>query len=511
MARRGAEGSAKGDKTLKLDRTAIAAIIIAVCAMALFGLYVVRTYNTYGYSYDMGLSVYDLYYHVHYLDPSHILQYLTFGQHLEPDQLAIIPLFTLFPSAITLGLLQEIVISLTGLLVFFVARDLLKNGRIALLLMVAFLVNPGVGGLVIYDFHAEFLILPFFILVFYTYMKRMPKAFFASLLLLLGVMDSVPPIVIALGIALFAYALFYTKERAARREQLIWASWIILLALFAMALYTLASISLYISYQSVNSGVPILLRVAGVAPKLLSIVGSPLNLNVGYSTFHPKPATAQRLLPGFILAALIVFLSFGPLTKRGIILNFIMVAPWLVGGLALGDIAFFSTRAMYFSYAIGGAVIAAIISQKELLGQRTTTKRKVLGLVSICFIIAISVPIFVISFALSLHGGTPQMSGYYKNLTFVANSIPQNSSVVEPKYLFPRYFQSKNIWLSPQQNYTYSIFSNVPNFKIEYAITDTSTGITLNNSAINGSPEDYTIYLKRGTVAIYRLNSTLNR
>ena len=43
------------------------------------------------------------------------------------DQLFVLPVFALFPSAATLLIVQAVVISLTGLAAFFITRDLLKS------------------------------------------------------------------------------------------------------------------------------------------------------------------------------------------------------------------------------------------------------------------------------------------------------------------------------------------------------------------------------------------------
>ena len=115
-----------------------------------------------------------------------LLELSVFGQHIAPDQFMVLFAFFFFQSPLTLPIIQLLVLSLTGLLVFGVARDLLKSDRLALIMCAAYLLNPGMHGLLIFDYHAEFFIIPFYIMTFYFYMKAKVRLFLVSLVLLLG-------------------------------------------------------------------------------------------------------------------------------------------------------------------------------------------------------------------------------------------------------------------------------------------------------------------------------------
>ena len=143
---------------------ALSAVLISIIYWSCYSLNAYHTYQEYG---DVGLSAYDMYYHIHYASILNGFQYLVFANHISPDQLFILPIFALFPSVPTLLFIQAIVISLTGLVIFFVSRTIIKNEKISLLLCLAFLINPGTFGILLFDYHAEMLLPILFMLMFY--------------------------------------------------------------------------------------------------------------------------------------------------------------------------------------------------------------------------------------------------------------------------------------------------------------------------------------------------------
>jgi len=351
---------------IKTSKITILAILITAISAAYWGFYAVNSYNAYNYGLDMGLTAYDFYYHINYLSPYNFLQYITFFEHLAPDQLIFLPIFYLFPSPTLLGVIQGLVLSLTGLLIFYIAKDLIKNETAAFLMCAAFLINPGVRGIFSFNVHPEYMILPLYLLLFYSYIKVNKKLFAVSLILLLGVYDTVPIIVIFLGIAFAVYGRLYREEENLGNERIKLAFITIAVSFAVLALYSFASISLSLSYQSSNSGIPMLLRMQNTIAGTLGSLLSYLNIHVAGSQLAlPKARSTFEMAYYLISAIIITFYGFGILNPKSAALNFIMVAPWLMVGLILGAIYFFSTVYMYYSYAIAGSVCAAIISFRD--------------------------------------------------------------------------------------------------------------------------------------------------
>ena len=148
-----------------------ASILLVIISISYWTVFVVRDYNSYHAYWDVGSSAYDMFYHINYWQSFSVLQYLVFANHIAPVQLLILPIYAVFPSALTLLIVQEVILSLTGIIVYLVADGLLKSGPISFALSFAYLANPGMHGIILFDYHSEFLIVPLILILFYSYMK----------------------------------------------------------------------------------------------------------------------------------------------------------------------------------------------------------------------------------------------------------------------------------------------------------------------------------------------------
>ncbi len=118
-----------------------------------------NAYGTFHDAEDLGDYAYNMNYYSNYGVPT-ALQYLVFGNHMAPDQVALLLVYASLPSPLTLIVVQSLVLSLGGLASFFAARRALGSASLSLLFCFAFLANPGMHGILFFDYHAEFLILP---------------------------------------------------------------------------------------------------------------------------------------------------------------------------------------------------------------------------------------------------------------------------------------------------------------------------------------------------------------
>jgi uncharacterized membrane protein len=303
----------------------VAASITYWCAFA------INSYSTFRLSWDVANSAYDMFYHIHYPAAVHGLQYLSFAAHLAPDQLLVLPIFYLYQSPLTLLFMQAVVLSFTGLLIFFIAKRLLKNSFFGLLLCFAFLISPGMHGMFISDYHAEFLIIPFVLLTFYCFMtmKRIP--FLASALLLLGTIETAAFVGVALGVGLLFYELLYDRKikKTLRNERLRLSFWLIALSIVAVAAYAYAASSLNSGYSSGSyQTLPTELRVINFGPQQAGQLASALGNNL---------SAPQPISPAFaIYGLMVVFLGFGIGALLIPEVTLILALPWLIEGFSLG-------------------------------------------------------------------------------------------------------------------------------------------------------------------------------
>jgi len=152
-------------------RVLLVLLALYVLYWAYFGNY--RYVNYVAGYYDMGVETYSLYWHVHGLNYfTSPLQYLVFTNHLSFFSLLLLPVFTLYQHPVTFLSLQAIALAATALAAYFISADLLKSRRVAFAFAIAFILNPGVMGLTLNDFHLESFTALFYLISFYFYMKK---------------------------------------------------------------------------------------------------------------------------------------------------------------------------------------------------------------------------------------------------------------------------------------------------------------------------------------------------
>ncbi len=156
-----------GGKSSKWDIYLILAGLLTVANFTYWCMYAINAHNIFHEYEDLGAFAFDMFYHLHYPNIVWGLQYLIFGNHIAPDLILMVPLYAIFQSPLTLLFIQAAVLSVTGLVLFIVARELIKDNKLALLLSIAYFLNPGIHGMFIFDFHAESLIILLYLLTFY--------------------------------------------------------------------------------------------------------------------------------------------------------------------------------------------------------------------------------------------------------------------------------------------------------------------------------------------------------
>jgi uncharacterized membrane protein len=143
-----------------------------------------------------------------------------FKTHFDPILILFLPAYSIYPSPLTLLVLQSFLISLGAIPIFYLAKDELRSRKAGLLFVVLYFLYPPLQGVNWYDFHPECL-LPFFLVsAFYLFKKRKYTSYF--LLIILGLMckETVSLIVFFMGLyglwinrkKILTYSVFAPKE-----------------------------------------------------------------------------------------------------------------------------------------------------------------------------------------------------------------------------------------------------------------------------------------------------------
>lgn len=494
------------------------AIVLTIAAIVYLAAFIINAYNTFHEYSDLGYLAYNLYFNSHYPQIAHGLQYMVIGNHICPDLLLVIPFFSIFPSSLTILLIELITVYASGILIFYITRDLTKNSQMALVLCIAFLIFPGTIGQVIFDAHIEFTITLFFLLTFYAYMKSRPYLFAASMLLLLGSSESVPILSLSLGFALLLYEYKYNLHYNQ------FAIILIISSLVAIGIYSYMTTTLVNSYSTSYNG----LDIAEFS------VGSGLQNNLGISlnTFLHNPITTilgdiSIYLPGYlpyiIYSCLLILFGFGIAILFSPDIALIMCLPWFAGIIIFQDPNFVLPFSQYYSFLIAplicASIIGFIISQRKQKSFRININILIYSTIIGALLLSILSPIiylYVLSPSSNFHSvnlngvkellffySTPSQINAYNQLNSIIKLVPSNTSVLTEYFIMPHVIQEKNLDYLPKRA-----------ISPQYILIDFNENISVNSCKLgfenctqfkdiinNGN---YSLYASNGTAKLYK-------
>ena len=95
----------------------------------------------------------------------------SFADHFRPFFLVVVPLYAIFQTPETLLILQALVLASAAIPLYLLAYAKLAAWRVALAIVIAYLLYPTVGFIARFDFHIEVFAIPAFIGAFYAMSK----------------------------------------------------------------------------------------------------------------------------------------------------------------------------------------------------------------------------------------------------------------------------------------------------------------------------------------------------
>ncbi len=149
------------------------------------------------------------------------LSYLAWG-HFRPIVGVYALFYKLFPSAITLLLLQTLAIGLSAVPLYYIAKMKLGSGFYALLIVIIYFLYPSVAYNNLFDFHTDHLLILLMFLAFYFLEKNKPLAF---LLVCLPGLFLKEPLILSMG-AMGLYAI--VRYRRYKSGGILFASAVVL-------------------------------------------------------------------------------------------------------------------------------------------------------------------------------------------------------------------------------------------------------------------------------------------
>jgi uncharacterized membrane protein len=465
--------------------------------------------------FDLGTDLYSFYMHAFYPSYTSGLQALVFTNHLSVLGLAIVPIFHAVPTPITLVALQDLSLALASLLIYKIAIDISKNGMISFGFGLAFLINPGVMGISIYDFHLEGFMPLLCLLIFYSYLKNSKIGFVLSYALLLSLIDTAPFV----GLALLAGFAFYEIRYVKQSRQQLRGKFAMLLSCLVitgafMLFYHIVALDLLNGYGSGQySFVPPPLRLVNVLNLQASALSGILSFNIA-----PPGQYVYELALSTIL-----ILAFGYICLIDPILLVIFASPWLFEVFILSNAYFINPANQYYAYGIGGAAIAALLCLSIIVKKQApfyspirNASLKSIGPSIIQLSVILSMVFFVAfqsqSVVLKLN---PEIN--YTLTNSALGTIPANSSVMAQPNLYTHLYYIKDLEVYPAvRMYGFNPPSNGPLnvtlywFRPQYIVTDNSLAYfyipgSQNFSLSNYMGSNYTLVNSTGGMDIYEM------
>ncbi len=506
-------------KDLFKSKYFLIACVAVIASIMYWSLFSLNAYNTYHEYSDLGLFSYDMFYHINFASAVSGFQYLVFANHIAPDQLFVLPMFALFPSALTLLFVQVILVSITGIVIFLISLDIIKDEKISLLLCLAFLINPGTFGMLVFDYHAEIMVPLTLVLTFYFLFKRKKYPFIAALLLLLGTMEVAPFIAIAFAVTMAIYAVLRAEDHAAREDWLNYSAIAIIISVVVLIFYSFITSSLTSAYAAGSyNGMPTSLEVMKTLSQQLGSIGKGTGAPSIYTSYS---ISAYLTIMYLAFAFLIIFTSFGIAGIMDPLFAVLFASPWLFEVFIIGSSSFIFPWYQYFGYTLGGSAIIAMLVLRNIKSgnksQRFSLLRRIpnpmkYALISMPVMIAFLLliwPYFIYSINLSnfqqsfLFSISPYTQQQVQQLNSVISLIPANASVMAPDFAMPhlvdrRYLEQipsspdGTTLISANSSISEAMAANISKYGIgqtmwfrpEYILADFNKGISM--SALNG-------------------------
>jgi len=173
----------------------------------LFFLAGARIHQIFGTSaYDLGVFTQNFWLISSLSEPFNTVRGLhVFGDHFQPIQILLAPLYRAYPSVLMLLVLQVIAVSWGAVVLHRIALHNLPNQRlVALVVAVCYLLNPVVHNPLLWQYHTLVLALPLYLLWIEAYLSRNDTRFYLLLILLLLVREDVPATTLCFGLLALA-------------------------------------------------------------------------------------------------------------------------------------------------------------------------------------------------------------------------------------------------------------------------------------------------------------------
>jgi uncharacterized membrane protein len=490
----------------KIDLLLVLAIVFAVLYMLFWDFYALQRYNTFSSTFfDIGLADYNLYTYSNYPAFTTGLQYFVFMNHLTFFMPLLLLVYRLLGNPFSFIWLQNFFIAATAVVIYLIGRNALKSKKIGIALGIAFLLNPGVWSLSVFDAHLEGL-LPFFYLLSLYYYMRNSRLFIVSFVLLLGIIDTGSVLALFFVLGLLAYELLMNSRKHGRltakgvigiakerRVKMLLVATVIAIAFIAF--YWLASLTLLQQYAAGS--------YKALPPELkdMNFIGEQKAI-----IYNNGPIASNSIGIMALLWLFGIFLAFGISTLIAFIPSIIFLAPWLVEVFVVRNYLFITPYMQYYAYAIGGiagAILGIHAIRQKSIKISENALLEAIAVFSVVFLVSF-IAVYPLQSPYALHSN-------YNSIDTLLASLPGNATVLAQGSITPHLYNrlfvenapdEKPKWFEPLNYTTYW-------FKPEYIIIDTQVSdfAAMDSGSFNVYEyvsANYTVYDDLDNITVYK-------
>ena len=128
--------------------------------------------------------------------------------HFEPVLVLFVPIYAVFPTPVTLTLLQVLVVAIGAIPIFWIARDFLHSEWAGIVYAGVFLMLPALQAAVTFDFHGVTLAMTFLAFALWALLNERYMLFGVFSLLVMSCKEDMPLLVLMMGL----YILFIQRN-----------------------------------------------------------------------------------------------------------------------------------------------------------------------------------------------------------------------------------------------------------------------------------------------------------
>ncbi|MCP8320574.1 MAG: DUF2079 domain-containing protein [archaeon] len=341
--------------------------------------------------------------------------------HFSPILLLVLPFYVIYPEVETLFVIHATVIAFGALAVYKLSRLILKNDKYALILALAYLLNPLVIGVTSEWFHLEdfFMVLALFSL--YFFFKKSWKSYIAFTILTLMTIEYAAIPLIFFGI----FGILLWRRSSSRETKTLYIA-LLTIALAATWFVLAQNVRIMLGY-----------RPEGIVSGW-NILGADSLEQVPMRVLQDPSAAWNALTYDWAAKSLYLLLMFAPLSFIAFLkpLHFLPALPWLVATLLSNYYQHYAIWTHYSSFIIPYLFLATIFGLKEFLDSSTAPYTKKLMKL-------FQISVLVVSIIIIIWGA----QGYSHIQTFdtqrttslneILGLVPNNASIFTQNNIFP--------------------------------------------------------------------------